>query len=121
MYIQSFSTYLYPDLNSSEFVFVHCDMIKKSIQPSYNGLYKVFERSEKFFTINKNNKIDIISIDKLKPAYIKTSTQRTKDETVLYNTLIIVIILLLEIQNFHLLYIKKDNTETKFGSQVHSI
>lgn len=63
--VHSNVAYLPPNINVSEFVIVCQDMIMKSLQPNYDELYKVLERSDKFFIIDKNNKRNSVSIDRL--------------------------------------------------------
>ena len=53
--VHSNVAYLPPNINVSEFVFVHRDTIKKSLQPNYDGPYTVLERSDKYFIVEKNN------------------------------------------------------------------
>ena len=54
MHVHSNMAYLPPNINVSEFVFVFQDMIKKSLRPNKDGLYKVLEKSNKSFKIEKN-------------------------------------------------------------------
>jgi hypothetical protein len=46
------------------------DTVKGPLQPPYDGPYKVIERGDKNFKILINNKNTIVSIDRLKPAFI---------------------------------------------------
>lgn len=38
----------------------------------YNGPYVVCDSADKYFTILPNDKVETISIDRIKPAYIDT-------------------------------------------------
>ena len=40
--VHSYVSYLLPNINVGEFIFVRPDTIKYSLQPNYNGTYKVF-------------------------------------------------------------------------------
>ena len=61
------------ELSTSTHVFVRHDVIRRPLQPPYDGPYPVVKRSPKHFTININGRHDTISIDRLKPAHIDTS------------------------------------------------
>ena len=63
-------TFVFKDLTTSNYVFIRHDAVRNSIQPPYDGPYKVVDRGEKTFVIKINNKNVKISIDRLKPAYI---------------------------------------------------
>lgn len=62
--------FVHPDLNTCSQVFVRNDMVRKSLQPPYNGPYSVLRRFSKNFLIKLPNKNSYISIDRLKPAYV---------------------------------------------------
>lgn len=62
--------FIFKDLEKSDYVFLRNDKIKKGLDPSYFGPFKVLSRSRKHFTIQINGKTEIVSIDRLKPAYI---------------------------------------------------
>ncbi|VDO08025.1 unnamed protein product [Rodentolepis nana] len=72
-------THISKDLNISPFVFVRVDTVKKSLQPPYDGPYKVLRLEPKFFVFDRNGIKDSVSIDRLKPAYLETSTTPTSD------------------------------------------
>ncbi len=55
-------------LNS--YVFVSHDAVRKPLQPLYDDPFRVLDRSDKFFTLDLNGRIDTVSIDRLKPAYV---------------------------------------------------
>ena len=50
-------------------VFVRHDAVRKSLQPPYDGPYKVLEHSRKHFVIEIKGKRDTISLDHLKPKH----------------------------------------------------
>ena len=66
------TTHIHPDLCSSQFVFVRHDGVKKSLQPPYNRPFKVLKRSSKHFTLDIAGQEKVVSLDRLKPAYLDT-------------------------------------------------
>lgn len=60
------NSYVNTDLSSSSFVFVRHGVIKKPLQPPYDGPFKVLQRTL-LWTFEK-----VVSIDCLKPAYVNT-------------------------------------------------
>ena len=62
--------FVHPDLNSCSHVFIRNDFVRKSLQPPYDGPYRVIERKAKVHIIQKNDKSVHVSIDRLKPAYL---------------------------------------------------
>ena len=67
---QQRKVFIHPDLASSTHVFVRHDAVRKSLQPPYDGPFKVLSRSDKHFTIERKGQKDVVSIDHLKPAYL---------------------------------------------------
>lgn len=63
------------DLQSCTHVFLRFDAVKKSLQAPYNGPYEVISRNSKNFTIRINHKEHVVSIDRLKPAYLTASEE----------------------------------------------
>lgn len=61
--------YVPAELRTCQKVFVRCDTVKKPLQRPYDGPYSVVSRSEKTFTVAIKGKQQVISIDRLKPAY----------------------------------------------------
>ena len=59
-----------PDLNTCTFVFVHHDAVRKSLQPPYDGPVRVLKRHNKHYTLDILGKEKVISLDRLKPAYL---------------------------------------------------
>lgn len=62
--------FIHKDLNTCSHVFVRNDMVKSPLIPSYSGPYEVISRDKKTFCIQMGDRQSIISIDRLKPAYI---------------------------------------------------
>lgn len=65
--------FVHPDLKSCTHVFVRCDHVTKPLTQPYAGPYKVLQRDEKYFKILYSDNEKIISIDRLKPAYLLQS------------------------------------------------
>nr|VZI05873.1 unnamed protein product [Spirometra erinaceieuropaei] len=81
------NSFIPPDLDKCDFVWVRHDAVRRSLQPPYDGPYKVLRRSDKDVVIDRNGKTDTVSIDRVKPAYIDDSDhsspqQRTPPQTV---------------------------------------
>lgn len=68
------SVYIPNDLLSSSHVFVRFDGVRTSLQPPYDGPFKVLKRSEKYYTLDINGRKDTVSLDRLKPAYLEESS-----------------------------------------------
>ena len=54
-------------LIQADFVFVREDASVPSLSPLYRGPYKVLERRDKFFRLQIGDKVDTVSVDRLKP------------------------------------------------------
>ena len=50
-------------------VYVRADRVKKGLEPSYTGPYKVQQRFDKYFTIRTSRGPKNVFLDRLKPAY----------------------------------------------------
>ena len=46
---------------------------KKPLQAPYNGPFKMLQRTDKHFTLEISGKKKVVSLDRLKPAYVDTS------------------------------------------------
>ena len=55
-------------LRESTHVFVRRDCVRKPLQPSYDGPYRVVSRATKHFTLDIDGRQDTVAIDRLKPA-----------------------------------------------------
>ena len=67
------------DLSDCSHVFIRRDAVRKSLQPPYDGPYKVLIRSDKTFTVDVAGKEDVVSLDRLKPAYMEEPGTATKE------------------------------------------
>ena len=70
-------TYIPNTLASPTHAFVRCDAVRKSLQQPYNGPFKIINRSDKHYTLLVNGKKEVISIDRLKPAYLSSDSSPT--------------------------------------------
>ena len=62
------------DLDTATHVFIRHDAVRKPLQPPYHGPYPIVKRTAKHFTIKLNDRTDTISIDRLKPAHLDSTT-----------------------------------------------
>lgn len=66
--------FIHKDMDTCTHVFIRHDAVKRSLQSTYDGPYKVVSRNSKFFTVLVKNKEKNVSIDRLKPAHILDET-----------------------------------------------
>ncbi|XP_064467749.1 uncharacterized protein LOC135378603 [Ornithodoros turicata] len=72
------ASFVSPEMESCSHVFLRHDAVRKSLQPPYDGPYRVLKRSRKHFTILINGRTEVVSVDRLKPAIIGNgSSDRT--------------------------------------------
>lgn len=69
------------DFATCTHVFVRNDKIRTSLTPPYDGPYLVTDKYDKTFKVIINQKPVIVSIDRLKPAYIAQDEQSTTKES----------------------------------------
>lgn len=72
--------FMYKDLDKCKFVFLRCDAAKAILQAPYNRPYEVISRNPKTLTIKVDGKIRVVSIDRVKPAYIVTENIEVPSE-----------------------------------------
>lgn len=65
--------YVHSSLSSSSHVFLRRDSVRTPLQPPYDGPYKVLSRTPKHYSIDVNGKTEIVSVDRLKAAYLEAS------------------------------------------------
>lgn len=61
--------FVHKDLQTCSSVYVRVDKVKASLEPPYQGPYKVIKRRKHFFEIDLGGKTDTVSVSRLKPAY----------------------------------------------------
>ncbi|KAJ2949987.1 hypothetical protein O0L34_g11320 [Tuta absoluta] len=67
--------FIHKDLATSTHVFIRNDMVRPSLTPPYEGPFKVLQRSDKFYKIQMPNRTAVVSLDRLKPAYILSTEE----------------------------------------------
>ena len=66
------NSYVPKDLQSCTHVFVRTDRIRKSLEAPYTGPFKVLQRMDRCFKLElRNGRTDVVSISRLKPAYLQ--------------------------------------------------
>ncbi|XP_050038417.1 uncharacterized protein [Dermacentor andersoni] len=61
--------FVFKDLATCSHTFLRDDIVRRPLQPPYNGPYPVLLRDDKTFTLRINGNAVRVSIDRLKPAY----------------------------------------------------
>lgn len=67
---QNRTPFIHKDLATCTYVFLRDDAVRKPLTPPYQGPYKVIERQEKCYKIQLPNRTTVVSMDRLKPAYL---------------------------------------------------
>ncbi|MES9975560.1 MAG: reverse transcriptase domain-containing protein, partial [Candidatus Thiodiazotropha sp.] len=68
---QEKSIYIPRDLRVSSHVFVRTDSVRSPLQTPYTGPFPVVSRGDKTFTIDRLGRREVVSIDRLKPAFLE--------------------------------------------------
>ncbi|KOC60372.1 hypothetical protein WH47_08500, partial [Habropoda laboriosa] len=71
--------FIFKDLNTTTHVFVRHGVPKGALQPAFDSPYEVVERHSKHFNIRVKDRVVPVSLDRLKPAYLKKNRLRTRD------------------------------------------
>ncbi|UYV74968.1 hypothetical protein LAZ67_12001925, partial [Cordylochernes scorpioides] len=69
--------FIHKDMNTCSHVFLRIDRVKKSLEPPYQGPYRILERHDKYFVLDINGRNASISIDRLKLAYLPSADCNT--------------------------------------------
>ena len=70
-------SFIHNNLSTCTHVFIRHDAVKKALQQPYNGPFKVLKRCDKHFTLQVKGKDSIVSIDRLKPAFLDKQVDDT--------------------------------------------
>lgn len=73
--------YIPADLQTCTHVFVRQDLIRPALSAAYKGPYPVVSRDKKTITININNKKIVISLDRVKPAFLLNEPEQAIETT----------------------------------------
>lgn len=76
--------FVYEDLATCTHVFVRNDAVRAPLSPPYDGPFEVLKRYDKYFKIQLPLRTTVVSLDRLKPAYIvseEVSGTSTSDQT----------------------------------------
>ena len=76
---QQRNSHVHQDLRTCLYVFMRNDTVKKPLQPPYDGPFQVLQRNDKHFTLDITGKKKVISLDRLKPAFMDNSLPSTND------------------------------------------
>jgi transposase InsO family protein len=71
------AVFVFRDLATCSHVFVRHDAVRTPLQQPYDGPYEVISRQDKCFTIHRAGKNVVVSIDRLKPAYVDADMTMT--------------------------------------------
>lgn len=63
--------FVHPSLNTCTHVFIRVDRLRAALVQPYEGPFEVVERHDKCFKVSRHGKNQMISIDRLKPAYME--------------------------------------------------
>ncbi|BHF80354.1 hypothetical protein SprV_0702347900 [Sparganum proliferum] len=61
-------SYLEKDLATCSRVYLRCDRVRRPLEPSYDGPFRVLSRGPKTFRIQRHNREEVVSVDRLKAA-----------------------------------------------------
>lgn len=63
-------TFVHPELATATHVFLRHDGTRKPLQPPYDGPFLVRSRQDKTLTIRLPNRLEVVSVDRVKPAFL---------------------------------------------------
>ena len=61
-------------------MFVRNDTICKPLQQPYDGLFRVLDRADKYFTLDLNGRSDKVSLDRLKQAHLEPVMEKQTED-----------------------------------------
>ena len=68
-------------LATATHVFIRQDVVRKPLQPLYDGPFLVVKTTDKHYTVNINGRKDTVSMDLLKPAHLDDNPPPTTHES----------------------------------------
>lgn len=71
-------THVPHQLQDCDYIFIRNDAVKRPLTLTYQGPFKVLKHSEKYLTIDQGSRTDTVSIDRVKPAFLEKTPQRTE-------------------------------------------
>ncbi|KAF2349906.1 Zinc finger H2C2-type histone UAS binding [Trinorchestia longiramus] len=75
-------SYVPPDLQTCDKVWMRVDRVRRSLEAPYTGLFEVLRRSPKTFTLKLPQGDSTVSIDRLKPAYVAPTIKQLPNPSV---------------------------------------
>ncbi|KAF2355967.1 hypothetical protein FHG87_013278 [Trinorchestia longiramus] len=75
-------SYVPPDLQTCDKVWMRVDRVRKSLEAPYTGPFEVLRRSLKTFTLKLPQGDSTVSIDRLKPAYVAPTIKQLPNPSV---------------------------------------
>ena len=67
------------ELSTATHVFVRVDAHRTPLQAPYKGPYRVLERRSKYFKLDLGSREDVVSVDRLKPAFLDEPVPDNQD------------------------------------------
>lgn len=75
------TTFQFKELKSASHVFIRRDVPTRTLQPSYEGPYEVLQNKGKILKVKKEEKVQNVSADRVKPAYLMQEAETKEKET----------------------------------------
>lgn len=79
------NTFIHKELNDCSFVFIRQDCVRRPLQQPYEGPFKVISRDPKHFTLDVRGVQKVISVNRLKPAYLLNPEEPTAERSTQLN------------------------------------
>ncbi|CAH8459893.1 unnamed protein product [Schistosoma mattheei] len=78
--LQQRRVFILKELRNSTHVFIRGGNVQPTLQPNYDSPFKVITRTDMAVTVEKAGKTDLISIERVKPAFIDIDFQSTSTD-----------------------------------------
>ena len=69
------------ELSTCSHVFIRFDSVRKPLQQPYEGPFRVISRHDKTFKVERHGRVEVISVDRLKPAHVDDSALPNANST----------------------------------------